>query len=98
MAKIFKTDSQEKALKEIVESLKVVDAINRLLEHEDMIDCKIKITGSYPEGNVNEMLPIQFSLISSQVKDYRKKLVKEILDKSKVYSIALDDEELSILG
>lgn len=98
MAKIFKTDSQEKALKEIVESLKIVEALNGVLAHEDMADCKLKITGSYAEGTVNETVPMPFSAISSQLKDYRKKLVKDIQDKSKAYSISLDDGELEIIS
>ena len=98
MAKIFKTDSQEKALKEIIDSLKVVEAINHMMVHENMSDCKLRVTGTYEEGTVNETIPITFSIVSSQIKDYRKRLVKDIQEKSKTYSISLDDDELAIIN
>lgn len=98
MAKIFKTDSQEKALKEIIDSLKIIDSINRSLKDEEISDFKIRLTGSTESGNVNETIPMPFTTISSQLKDYRKKLVKDVQDKSKTYSIALDDSEKEILG
>ena len=43
MAKIFKTDSQEKALKDIVDSLKIIDAINRLVKDENIQDMERNI-------------------------------------------------------
>ena len=70
MAKIFKTDMQEQALKEITDSFKAV----------------------------NEQFPIPFNLISTQLKDYRKRLIKDISDKSKTYSIRLEDSEYEIIG
>lgn len=98
MAKIFKTDSQEKALKEIVDSLKIIDAINRLVKDENIQDCKVRVIGTVSEGNVNEVISMPFSIVSSQIKDYRKRLIKEVLDKSKTYSIRLEDDENEILG
>lgn len=98
MAKIFKTDSQEKALKEIVDSLKIIDTINRLVKDENIQDCKVRVIGTVSEGNVNEVISMPFSIISSQIKDYRKRLIKDVLDKSKTYSIRLEDDENEILG
>lgn len=98
MAKIFKTDSQEKALKEIIDSLKIIDSINRALKDEEIFDFKIRLSGSTENGNVNETIPMPFTTISSQLKDYRKRLIKDVQDKSKTYSIALDNSEKEILG
>lgn len=98
MAKIFKTDNQEKALKEIVESLKIIDTINTLMEDEDIKDLKVRLIGTSDSGAVNEVIPMPFSTISGQIKDYRKRLIKEVLDKSKTYSIRLEDDEQEILG
>jgi hypothetical protein len=98
MAKIFKTSSQEQALKEIVDGLKIVTSLNRLLEDEDVNDCKVKVMGSTNSGNLNEQIPIPYNILTSPLKDYRKKLVKEISDKSKTYSIQLDDSEKETLG
>lgn len=98
MAKIFKTNEQEKALKDIVDSLKIIDSINTIMENEDIKDLKIRLTGTVAAGAVNELIPMPFSIISSQIKDYRKRLIKEVLDKSKTYSIRLEDDEKEILG
>lgn len=98
MAKIFKTNSQEQALKEIVDSLKIVSALNEILEDEEVSDCKIRVNGTTKSGQINEQIPIPFTMIASQLKDYRKKLVKEIQDKSKNYSIKLDDNENEIIS
>lgn len=98
MAKIFKTDTQEQALKEIVESLKIVSSLNVLLNDEEVTECKIRINGVTNSGSLNEQIPIPYAMIVPQLKDYRKKLVKEILDKSRSYSIRLDDNENEIIG
>lgn len=98
MAKIFKTNSQEQALKEIVDSLKIVSALNEILEDEEVSDCKVRVNGTTKSGQINEQIPIPFTMIASQLKDYRKKLVKEIQDKSKNYSIKLDDNENEIIS
>lgn len=98
MAKIFKTDTQEQTLKDIVDSLKIVTSLNVLLADETMNDCKIRVSGMTEAEQVNEQIPIPYAMISPQLKDYRKKLVKDILDKSKNYSIRLDDNENEILG
>ena len=98
MAKIFKTNDQEKALKDIVNSLKIIDSINKVMKDEDVSDFKVRLMGSTNSGTMNETIPMPFTIISSQIKDYRKKLIKEVQDKSKTYSISLEDEELEILG
>lgn len=98
MAKIFKTNEQEKALKDIVDSLKIIGSINTIMEDEDIKDLKIRLTGTVAAGAVNELIPMPFSIISSQIKDYRKRLIKEVLDKSKTYSIRLEEDEKEILG
>ena len=98
MAKIFKTNSQEQALKEIIDSLKIVSSLNELLKDEDVFECKIKIMGSTKCGSINEQISIPYVMIASSLKDYRKKLVKETLDKSKSYSIKLEENEEEILG
>ena len=98
MAKIFKTDMQEQALKEITDSLKIVDSLNRVLADENISDCKLKITALTGFKDVNEQFPIPFNLISTQLKDYRKRLIKDISDKSKTYSIRLEDSEYEIIG
>ena len=98
MAKILKTNSQEQALKEIVDSLKVVSALNEILDDEDMSECKIRINGTTKSGQINEQIPIPFTMIASQLKDYRKRMVKEIQDKSKNYSIKLDENENEIIS
>ncbi|MFR2451546.1 MAG: hypothetical protein ACLS9A_09290, partial [Clostridia bacterium] len=43
-------------------------------------------------------IPIPFTMIASQLKDYRKRLVKEIQDKSKNFSIKLDENENEIIS
>jgi hypothetical protein len=98
MAKIFKTNSQEQALKEIVDSLKIVSALNEILYDEDVSECKIRVNGTTKSGQINEQIPIPFIMIASQLKDYRKRLVKEIQDKSKNYSIKLDENENEIIS
>lgn len=98
MAKIFKTNSQEQALKEIVDSLKVVSALNEILDDEDVSECKIRVNGTTKSGQINEQIPIPFTMIASQLKDYRKRLVKEIQEKSKNYSIKLDENENEIIS
>lgn len=98
MAKIFKTNDQEKALKDIINSLKIIDSINKVMKDEDVSDFKVRLMGSTNSGTMNETIPMPFTIISSQIKDYRKKLIKEVQDKSKTYSISLEDEELEILG
>lgn len=98
MAKIFKTNSQEQALKEIVDSLKIVSALNEILDDEDVSECKIRVNGTTKSGQINEQIPIPFTMIASQLKDYRKRLVKEIQDKSKNFSIKLDENENEIIS
>ncbi|WP_097005301.1 hypothetical protein [Lacrimispora amygdalina] len=98
MAKIFKTNSQEQALKDIVDSLKIVSSLNELLKDEDVSECKIKVMGTTKCGSINEQIPIPYTMIASPLKDYRKKIVKETLDKSKTYSIKLEENEEEILG
>lgn len=98
MAKIMKTNQQELALKEINENLKVIETLNLILKNEEISDCKIKITGKTNEGIVNEQVAIPFIIISNQLKDHRKRLIKDILDKSKLYNIVLDEEENKIIN
>lgn len=98
MAKIFKTNDQEKALKEILETLKIINSMNTILEDENVTDLKVRFNGTVDTGALNEVIPMPFTVISSQLKDYRKRLVKEVADKSKSYSIKLEDNENEILG
>lgn len=98
MAKIFKTNDQEKALKEIIDSLKIINSINVVMKDENIKDLKVRLTGQIEDGTLNEVIPMPFTIIASQLKDYRKRLTKDVLDKSKTYSIRLEDEENEILG
>ena len=96
MAKIFKTDSQEQALKEILENLKIVESLNKILAAE-IQKCKVKITSTESEVSVNETVAAPFAILLQPLKDYRKKLVADINGKAKTYSIQLDDAELAII-
>ena len=98
MAKIFKTNDQEKALREIIDSLKIINTINIIMKDENIRDLKVRLIGQIDSGSLNEVVPMPFTVIASQLKDYRKRLIKEVLDKSKTYSIRLEDEEHEILG
>lgn len=98
MAKIFKTNDQEKALKDIIDSLKIINSINIIVKDENIKDLKVRLTGQVDSGTLNEVVPMPFTVIASQLKDYRKRLTKDVLDKSKTYSIRLEDEENEILG
>lgn len=98
MAKIFKTNDQEKALREIIDSLKIINTINIIMKDENIRDLKVRLIGQIDSGSLNEVVPMPFTVIASQLKDYRKRLIKEVLDKSKTYSIRLEDEENEILG
>ena len=83
---------------EINENLKTVATLNTILAEEEMSDCKIKITGKTQKESINEQIQIPFGVISGQLKDHRKKLIKDILDKSKMFNIMLEDEENKIIG
>lgn len=96
MAKIFKTDSQEQALKEILENLKIVESLNKILAAE-IQKCKVKITSTESEVSVNETVAAPFAILLQPLKDYRKKLVADINGKAKTFSIQLDDTELAII-
>ena len=98
MAKIFKTNDQEKALREIIDSLKIINTINIIMKDENIRDLKVRLIGQIDSGSLNEVVPMPFTVIASQLKDYRKRLIKEVLDKSKTYSIRLEDEENERLG
>ena len=98
MAKIFKTNDQEKALREIIDSLKIINTINIIMKDENIRDLKVRLIGQIDSGSLNEVVPMPFTVIASQLKDYRKRLIKEVLDKSKTYSIRLEDEENEIHG
>ena len=98
MAKIFKTNDQEKALRKIIDSLKIINTINIIMKDENIRDLKVRLIGQIDSGSLNEVVPMPFTVIASQLKDYRKRLIKEVLDKSKTYSIRLEDEENEILG
>lgn len=95
MAKIVKTETQEQALKDITEKLKVVASINPLFVAEDLDNVRIKVTS---DNGVNTLVPMPFQYVSAGFKEYRKKLVAEILTKAKANAIVLDDEDLKILG
>ena len=98
MAKIFKTNTQEQALREITESLKTVASLNKILASDELKDCKIRVNGVSGRTQINEQVPIPFGLLSVLLKDYRKKQVKEIMDKSKANNIRLEDNENEIIG
>lgn len=98
MAKIVKTNQQEQALKEISENLKTVASLNIILKDEAVSDCKIKIMGKTTDSVLSEQVLLPFSLIVNQLKDHRKRLIKDILDKSKLYNIVLDDEDNAIVN
>lgn len=98
MAKIFKTDNQEQALKDIVDSLKVVDSLNKIINNEDITEYKVRLNGESEMCSLNETFIIPSNLILNTLSDHRKKLIKEIKDKSKTYHIELDDKELDIIN
>ena len=97
MAKIFKTDSQEQALKEILENLRIIKSLNKILAAE-IQKCKVKITSTESEVSVNETVAAPFAIVFEPLKDYRKKLVADINGKAKTYSIQLDNAELAIMN
>ena len=43
MAKIFKTNDQEKALREIIDSLKIINTINIIMKDENIRDLKVRL-------------------------------------------------------
>lgn len=95
MAKIVKTETQEQALKDITEKLKVVAAINPLFAAEDLDSVRLKITS---DSGVNTLVPMPFQYVAAGIKEYRKRLVTEILTKAKANAIVLDEEDQKILG
>ena len=97
MPKIVKTNSQEAALKDIQDALKIVSSLNVLLPEKGLTDCKIRMTGVGEGKSINETFAIPYSQLLMPLKDYRKKLIAEINQKSKTYSIVLDDSDLDII-
>lgn len=98
MAKIFKTNQQEEALKSIVENLKTVEIINKLLDFDDIENSKLRIMGNVQKQKVNEQLDLPYNLLIPTLKEYRKTLVKDTFDKSKKFHIELEDREVDILN
>lgn len=98
MAKIFKTNQQEEALKSIVENLKTVEIINKLLDFDDIENSKVRIMGNIQKQKVNEQLDLPYTLLIPTLKDYRKTIVKDTFDKSKKFNIELEDREVDILN
>lgn len=98
MAKIFKTNQQEEALKSIVENLKTVEIINKLLDFDDIENSKVRIVGNVQKQKVNEQLDLPYTLLIPTLKDYRKTIVKDTFDKSKKFHIELEDREVDILN
>ena len=98
MAKIFKTNQQEEALKSIVENLKTVEIINKLLDFDDIENSKLRIMGNVQKQKVNEQLDLPYNLLIPTLKEYRKTLVKDTFDKSKKFHIELEDKEVDILN
>lgn len=98
MAKIFKTNQQEEALKSIVENLKTVEIINKLLDFDDIENSKVRIMGNVQKQKVNEQVDLPYNLLIPTLKEYRKTLVKDTFDKSKKFHIELEDKEVDILN
>lgn len=98
MAKIFKTDQQEEALKSIVENLKTVEIVNKLLDFNDIENSKMRIMGNVQKQKVNEQFDLPYTLLIPTLKDYRKTIVKDTFDKSKKFHIELEDREVDILN
>lgn len=98
MAKIFKTDQQEEALKSIVENLKTVEIVNKLLDFNDIENSKVRIMGNVQKQKVNEQFDLPYTLLIPTLKDYRKTIVKDTFDKSKKFNIELEDREVDILN
>lgn len=98
MAKIFKTNQQEEALKSIVENLKTVEIINKLLDFDDIENSKVRIMGNVQKQKVNEQLDLPYTLLIPTLKDYRKTIVKDTFDKSKKFNIELEDREVDTLN
>ena len=98
MAKIFKTDQQEEALKSIVENLKTVEIVNKLLDFNDIENSKVRIMGNVQKQKVNEQFDLPYTLLIPTLKDYRKAIVKDTFDKSKKFHIELEDREVDILN
>lgn len=97
MPKIVKTSSQENALKDIQENLKILSALNNVVTESGLENCKIRITGTENGNNVNEQFSIPYGQISVTLKDYRKKLVSDISTKSRTFSIVLDENDRAIM-
>lgn len=98
MAKIFKTNQQEEALKSIVENLKTVEIVNKLLDFNDIENSKVRIMGNVQKQKVNEQFDLPYTLLIPTLKDYRKTIVKDTFDKSKKFHIELEDKEVDILN
>ena len=98
MAKIFKTNQQEEALKSIVENLKTVEIVNKLLDFNDIENSKVRIMGNVQKQKVNEQFDLPYTLLIPTLKDYRKTIVKDTFDKSKKFHIELEDREVDILN
>lgn len=98
MAKIFKTNQQEEALKSILENLKTVEIVNKLLDFNDIENSKLRIMGNVQKQKVNEQVDLPYNLLIPTLKEYRKTLVKDTFDKSKKFHIELEDKEVDILN
>lgn len=98
MAKIFKTNQQEEALKSIVENLKTVEIVNKLLDFNDIENSKVRIMGNVQKQKVNEQFDLPYTLLIPTLKDYKKTIVKDTFDKSKKFHIELEDREVDILN
>ena len=98
MAKIVKTNSQETALKEILDNLKIIASLNNVLDDGPLDDCKLKISGAVSGKTRSEQFSIPYTQIGLSLKEYRKKLISDVTQKSKTFSIVLDESDNKILN
>ncbi len=92
MARILRTDDQNKALSKINQNLCRIDSINNILSSGDKTgdlifstsDCRLKM-----DINISEISPL--------ITGVRKVLIEEVRQLSKQYFINLDDKDILIL-
>ena len=99
MAKIIKTETQEQALKDITEELKIISVLNPIIEAEDSIDnIKLKIISDSEDYPVNATIPMKYAYLAACMRDYRKRLVSDVTNKAKANAIVLDESDTATLN
>lgn len=97
MAKIQKTNDQEKALELINEGIKNVEMLNTVLEM-NLDDLTVMVSGKKNGKTVKSQVAVDKKGFIKLVESQKKSIVKTIENLSKEQNIVLDDKEKVILG